>query len=220
MMKSKYQSGEYFREVYLPNKMSFKDASLWMGNYYKVVCSLLPKLDDMKVRKLLELGCGYGGFVDQLNKRGFRDVTASDISDLIYNHDLKNKYVKLDLGTTISISEKFNMVFAFEVLEHLSDLGLAVTNIKRLLAKDGLFIFSTPYPHKKHLFDRYHINIQYPNFYTNLFNRYDFRLITMKEISFIPLVWRFGYPVHMNGLIESKYFLSEVFFVFKNATEM
>src|SRR3989304_905238 len=97
-MISKYESGEYFREAYLPNKMSFKDASLWMGNYYKVVSSMLPKLDEMRENKILEVGCGYGGFIDQLNKRGFVDVTASDISDLIYDHSLANKYIKLDLS--------------------------------------------------------------------------------------------------------------------------
>lgn len=214
MNKSPYCSGKYYKERYLINDCDSKTAYLWMANYFKIVNKIYPAVEKYKKMKVLEIGSGYGGFVDNLNKNGYKDVTASDMNDALYQKKIKNKFINLDL-LNCKTNKKYDLIFAFDVMEHINETKKALESIISLLNNKGVFIFCTPYPVKKHLLDCYHTNMQMPYYYTNLFFRHNFRLENMETVSIVPYIWRFAWPCFVKGVFPNKNFISETFFVFK-----
>lgn len=209
-----YSSGDYYEKVYSPVKHSLQEATQWMKNYYHIAEQIFPGVRRYKDRKILEIGSSFGGFVNNLNNSGFKNVVASDMSADIFPKELKNRFLTLDI-TDCKQSEQFDIIFAFDVMEHINDTEAAISSIKQLLHKGGIFIFCTPFPVEKHLYDPFHTNMQLPHYYTNLFHRHGFQLLKIQDISILPFIWRFGWPVFLKRIIRNKLFISETFFVFK-----
>lgn len=212
-----YSSGKYYRERYVPLTMNLEQSTRWSSNYWAVVKSVFPRINDFKDKPILEVGSGFGGFINNLNRNGFRDVTASDVSEIIFSNELKNKFTKLDLTDNQYLGERYDIIFAFDVMEHINETETAIANIAAILKNGGYFVFSVPYPIKKHLLDNYHTNMQFSNYYTNLFRQNGFRLEAMEETSFIPFVWRFRVPLFIKTIVSNYLLVSETFFVFRKS---
>ena len=211
----KYRSGDYYRESYLSNAMDLPTATRWMNNYLNAVRGVFPSLDSYRQRRVLEIGSSYGGFVNLLNRQGFRDVTAADLNALLFSKELPNRLLILDLLAPPPPGELYDLIFAFDVLEHIADSPKVAQNIRQMLGAGRVFVFSVPYPHRKHLLDNDHINMQYPCYYTNLFRRQGFRLLGMQTVSFVPYIWRLGMPASLHRVVNNKAFITEVFFAFQ-----
>jgi len=215
----KYRSEEYYRESYLLNVMNLPTSTRWMKNYFNAARCVLPSVDAYRQRRVLEVGCSYGGFVNLLNQRGFCDVTAADLNALLFSKELPNRFLILDLLARPLSVDRYDLIFAFDVLEHIDDSPTMAQSIGQLLSAGGVFVFCVPYPHRKHLLDNNHTNMQYPCFYTNLFRQQGFRLLDMQTVSFVPYVWRWGMPVSLHRVVESKPFITEVFFAFQKVDD-
>lgn len=214
-MSNVYSSGDYYEDTYVKNPMDIKQSTKWMTNYFVVVKDIFPEIIKNKNKSILEIGSGFGGFVNVLNKRGFSNVIASDMSNSIFSAELSNKHLTMNLVDDEKIESSYDIVFAFDVMEHINETQKAVEKLKKMLNKDGLFIFCTPYPIKKHLLDNYHTNMQFPNYYTNIFKQNGFELVSMQDVSFFPFLWRFNLPFFLKFILKSKLFISETFFIFK-----
>jgi SAM-dependent methyltransferase len=199
--------------------MDLAASTRWMRNYFRVVCRLLPSIRSYQDQRVLEIGSSFGGFVNLLNSEGFQHVTAADLNPLLFPKTLSNPFLSLDLLSDKLPMDAFDLIFAFDVLEHIDDSARVAKNIHRLLSGSGVFVFCVPYPYRKHLLDPYHINMQYPPYYANLFRSAGFDLVNMQISSFIPYIWRFGFPLDVRCGIPSHYFISEVFFVFQKRSE-
>lgn len=105
----------------------------------KLIYSLKPS------GRLLEIGCGDGRFLKKLQDN--YSVAGFDISPSAINHAsglIKNKYLKvLDIEKE-SIIGKYDIILAFDLLEHLKDPKKAILKIRKALNKDGIFILSVP----------------------------------------------------------------------------
>jgi len=110
-------------------------------NSYKIklIHSLSPS------GNLLEIGCGRGILLNQLKK--FYSVKGCDISPIAIAHASKligKKNLRvLDIEKQ-NISGKYEIILAFDVLEHLKNPEKALNKIKKSLKKEGIFIFSVP----------------------------------------------------------------------------
>ncbi|MGD9855724.1 MAG: class I SAM-dependent methyltransferase [Planctomycetaceae bacterium] len=93
----------------------------------------------------LEVGCGSGRFLDQLQASGWEaegiepaEAPARRCQERglnVHIGDLES--VKLDAG-------QFDVVFAWMVVEHLHDPEAALREMRRLLKSDGKLLFSVP----------------------------------------------------------------------------
>lgn len=210
-----YSSGQYYQQTYLARQMDIIQSTNWMMNYFRIVKQIFPEIYKYRKKNILEIGAGFGGFVNILNRSGFKNVVAADMSKAIFPKSMKNKLILLDLESKKMIAEKSDLVFAFDVMEHVNDTEKAVKNLSEILMADGIFIFCTPYPFKKHLLDNFHTNMQYPNFYTNIFRQNGFKLLTMQDVSFIPFLWRIKLPTSLKRVVNCRLLISETFFVFQ-----
>lgn len=104
-------------------------------------------LRNKKNLKILEVGCGYGYLSYSLNKAGF-NVKAIDIAEKAIQfakENLGNFYYQMNINEfSNQANEKFDLIIATEVIEHLEDPNDFIENCIRLLDENGHILVTTP----------------------------------------------------------------------------
>jgi len=97
--------------------------------------------------RLLDIGCGTGDFICQLDHNDRIDLTGSEIylKGLV---SAKKKlpsveFVQFDVAQG-NIGAKFHIITAFDVIEHIDDDTAALANINQMLEDEGVLIISVP----------------------------------------------------------------------------
>ncbi len=114
----------------------------------------------LKGKEVLEVG-GLGDFERYVAEdfKSWRHLRIKDSAKNIKGIDINSKCVKFaqskgfdyrvaDIEDENSLNElgQFEVVLLLDVIEHLSNVGVALTNIKKLIQKGGSLIITTPNP--------------------------------------------------------------------------
>lgn len=98
-------------------------------------------------RRVLDIGCGAGLLAEPLARLGAA-VTGIDASDeVIAAARAHAGALAIDYrvgGIEMVVGERFDLVTAMEVIEHVADTGAFVRGLAGALADDGLLVMSTP----------------------------------------------------------------------------
>lgn len=98
-------------------------------------------------KRLLDVGCSAGFFLEAAQTRGY-EITGIDFaSAAIAQADpgVRPKLVHGDVNQDLSAwREKFDVVSAFDIIEHTQDPTKFVGDIKNMLVPGGLLVMSTP----------------------------------------------------------------------------
>jgi SAM-dependent methyltransferase len=95
--------------------------------------------------RVLEIGCGHGGFVRLLQELGF-EAAGTELSPWVVDFARRTFGVPVHLGPieALGLPPGFACIASFDVLEHVSDpLGL-MRRCADLLAPDGVLLLQTP----------------------------------------------------------------------------
>jgi 2-polyprenyl-3-methyl-5-hydroxy-6-metoxy-1,4-benzoquinol methylase len=95
--------------------------------------------------QILDFGCGQGAFSQRLIDAGMI-VDACDIDTDQIKATVRNK-MKLDLdkaNITGSITTKYDMVIAMEIIEHLQNPWKYIEDCMSILKENGIIVLSTP----------------------------------------------------------------------------
>jgi len=132
--------------IYGNKAKSLKEYSIYLSQLFAYEFSI----DYVQNKKVLDHGCniGYGSSI--LSKEA-KFVIGVDLSDKaireakrIYKDCSKLKFIKYD-GYVLPFSDNsFDVVLSFQVIEHITDYELYLTEIIRVLNIDGIAIFTTP----------------------------------------------------------------------------
>lgn len=196
---------DYFTSHYFSTTGNFGISELkrnknWFYGWFR---SLQDDFDFLQGnrRKALEIGCAIGAASAILAERGF-DVTATDISPYVIKKvqkllpHLKSK--ELDIEDIVSIKNTYDLIFAFEVIEHLENPKKAIENMYKMLKPGGTVILSTPYPYQFALYsDKTHINIRYPFEWVYVLREIGFSRIQYRHKTFIPFFYRLSKYFHI-----------------------
>ncbi|GMO20539.1 MAG: hypothetical protein Pg6A_07310 [Termitinemataceae bacterium] len=99
-------------------------------------------------KRLLDIGCAYGPFLAAAREAGY-DVQGADASSSAVSYVKESLGINARYGFFPAVFEgeppgSFDVITMWFVIEHLRETGAALRRIHELLAKDGVFAFSTP----------------------------------------------------------------------------
>src|SRR5258708_44243 len=100
-------------------------------------------------KRALDLGCGSGYGSAELAARA-RGVTGIDVAEAALSYARENyrpgnvNYVQATAASLPFSARSFDLIAAFEVIEHLADWRDLLAESRRVLCPGGLFLVSTP----------------------------------------------------------------------------
>ena len=143
-MSSKKFEKEYFEDSHF-SKLGGYDLltrlNSWRPKRYRKI--LLDNISHHET--LLDIGCAYGHFLEIL-KNDFK-VSGMDISNhaiKIARNKVKCRYKQGNLEESIPFKEKFDIITAISVIEHLHEPEKGLKTIFNHLNDNGLFCFEIP----------------------------------------------------------------------------
>lgn len=123
-----------------------------MNNYFSQEMEIINPI--IKNKDILDIGCvdhsltnaqKKGFWVHDFLKENSRSITGIDIlQDEIDKLKEKGYNVYCQNAESFSFKEKFDVIFAGELIEHLSNPGLFLERCKSHLKKEGYLILTTP----------------------------------------------------------------------------
>ena len=93
--------------------------------------------------KSLDVGCNYGFFSEYLAKIGFNSY-GIDIKQEYFPKKGKAHYSMQSAEKMNFENESFDLIICFDTIEHINDKEDALSEIQRVLKKDGFFICTVP----------------------------------------------------------------------------
>ncbi len=104
---------------------------------------------DLNGKKLLDIGCGPGIHIKEYVERGAECIGIDLSNEMIKLAKNYCPQAKFESGNVYDLkfdNDSFDILTASFVIDHVRDLDKAVKEIKRVLKRGGLFIFSIPHP--------------------------------------------------------------------------
>jgi 2-polyprenyl-3-methyl-5-hydroxy-6-metoxy-1,4-benzoquinol methylase len=187
-------SEEYFLRWYSTEEKREFSKSFFRGLVEKL--DLLPSHG----QKLLDVGCGMGFFLEVAREYGW-DCKGLDISSYAVQHCRKQLGLDVYHGVLESMNfdkQSFDIITAFDFLEHITDLSRFLSATRDFLKEHGTFVTLVPnYDNPVFLWDKYMCKIKkipLPNVpehltyftshtLTSLLRRHNFTLKKMSTIA-------------------------------------
>jgi SAM-dependent methyltransferase len=122
--------------------------SFWCQSRNRVLRRIVERFTDRSRRlDMLEIGCGIGGVVGELRRFPHLRLTASEIylDGLRYARSRfpDVTFIQLD-ATSMPFHAEFDIVGAFDVLEHIQDDERVMQGVHEALRPGGLFLITVP----------------------------------------------------------------------------
>lgn len=122
--------------------------SFWVSSRNRLFKNIVYKqMAPTGKTKLLEIGCGTGNFIEHIVENKNLDITGSEIyiKGLLYaKKNLPNvNFIQFDV-TQGGVGEEFDLIIAFDVIEHIENDVVAISNINKMLCKGGSVILTVP----------------------------------------------------------------------------
>ncbi|MDD5530758.1 MAG: class I SAM-dependent methyltransferase [bacterium] len=117
----------------------------WSNDRLNLISELLN--NNIENKKLLEIGCAYGLFLNFAKQKGL-DVTGIEYSSTAVKWSKENLQLNVHNGEieTIKLPENtYDVVCFWDVIEHVKNPELFLKSVRRVLKKDGVIVFSCPY---------------------------------------------------------------------------
>ncbi len=141
---------------------------------------------------VLEIGAGFGGLYKLLPRNvSYRGIDPDRVAIEFANSNVaRRRFVTCAIEDVPDVPA-FDVILAFEVLEHCADPTQAVKRIRSLLRPGGRFCGTTPYPfHKNVVGDPTHLFVLHPENWRRLFIKSGFGSIQLWPMSYLPALWR------------------------------
>jgi ubiquinone/menaquinone biosynthesis C-methylase UbiE len=113
-------------------------------NLKRVQDLLKKEIDQLSVKRVLDLGCGTG-FIINLIKEHVEEIVGVDVTQVMLDRVDKTGRAKIELvcsdtGTYPVAEETFDMVTAHSFLHHLYDIKSTVNTAAKALKTGGVFV--------------------------------------------------------------------------------
>ncbi len=122
--------------------------SFWVRSRNRLLTKMIRRYaKSLTQPRFLEIGCGTGAFIEELASDTGLHITGSEIY-IKGLHFAKRRlpqveFIQYDAKQGV-LPEKFDIIAAFDVIEHIDDDVAAIANIHAMLVDGGHFIVTVP----------------------------------------------------------------------------
>lgn len=139
MSKSDFNC-EMFKDLF-----TYEEKHFWFQKRNELILAMINKYCK-NIKNLLEVGCGNGIVNAYLRKNLNTEIWGSELHDegLYYAQQrFKDRIIKLD-ARDIPYTNKFDAIGIFDVLEHIDEDELVLSQINKALVNHGKLIITVP----------------------------------------------------------------------------
>ena len=209
----------YYKGIGDFSKSREQELSNWFDGMLSYINQFYP-IKRGRGKKLIEFGCATGAAANLFADYGF-SVTSTDVSNYSVSLAKKN-YSDINFGVhdmqkLYTGDKNFDVAVAFDVVEHLKDPEVAISNTYKILRNDGVMILTTPNDYKHISNDPTHINVKTPKEWGRIIKKAGFKEVTINQVTFIPYLYRFHHLLNIALPIASAspFLISPVFVIAK-----
>ena len=145
------QQNIYDNEQFFEGYKKIRDNEVNANNLFEIP-ALFSMMPDLKGKRVLDLGCGFGEHCKQFIEQGAQKVVGIDISEKMLavaqkeNAHPNISYINMPMENIGELDEKFDVVVSSLAFHYVEDYAGVVKNIYNLLDKEGIFIYSQENP--------------------------------------------------------------------------
>ncbi|MGI5065382.1 class I SAM-dependent methyltransferase [Treponema putidum] len=144
--------------------------------------------------KICDLGCAKGGWLKFLNSKNYNNLTGVDFI-IPFKNDSQINFIKDDVSKYSK--GHYDCITLMQVLEHVLDFEMMMTNIYNMLGEGGILYIDVPdanryyryYKTPYHFFNYEHINHFNDKSISYLLDRHGFEVISSKKMDL------YGFPI-------------------------
>lgn len=135
---------KYYPVSYYGQRKSFSDYLINKSRLRKIN-KMFPDIRSGGITKyLLDVGCGDGGFISLLAKKGWQ-VAGTEVAPAgIHAHASPNCICRRELVDCHFDNASFDVVTMWHSLEHFTKPSAYLSEVERILKKDGLLLLEVP----------------------------------------------------------------------------
>lgn len=145
------QQNIYDNEQFFEGYKKIRDNEVNANNLFEIP-ALFSMMPELKGKRVLDLGCGFGEHCKQFIEQGAQKVVGIDISEKMLavaqkeNANPNISYINMSMENIGELDEKFDVVVSSLAFHYVEDYAGVVKNIYNLLEKEGIFIYSQENP--------------------------------------------------------------------------
>jgi len=125
-----------------------KESNNWNANEYnknadfvsKLAFPVIELLNPQKNEKILDLGCGEGSLAQEIQKYKTKVIGVDLSADMVAKAKDKGIESYIMSATHLNFEEEFDAVFSNAMLHWVKDAPLAITEVNKVLKKEGRFV--------------------------------------------------------------------------------
>ena len=145
------QQNIYDNEIFFSGYKKIRDNKVNANNLFEIP-ALFAMMPELKGKRVLDLGCGFGEHCKQFVDYGAKTVVGIDISEkmlevaMVENCDPKIRYINIPMENIGQLQECFDVVISSLAFHYVEDFEGVIRNVYNLLDDKGIFIFSQENP--------------------------------------------------------------------------
>ena len=145
------QQNIYDNEIFFSGYKKLREKKINANNLFEIP-ALFSMMPELKGKRILDLGCGFGEHCKQFVNYGAEKVVGIDISKkmlevaMAENCDPKIQYINISMEDIAQLQERFDIVISSLAVHYVEDFDVVIKNVYNLLDENGIFIFSQENP--------------------------------------------------------------------------
>lgn len=145
------QQNIYDNEIFFEGYRKLREREVNANNLFEIP-ALFSMLPELKEKRALDLGCGFGEHCRRFADCGAEKVVGIDISEKMLeiakseNSGENITYIHMPMEEIGRLNEEFDIIISSLAIHYVEDFGGVVRDVYNMLCSGGYFIFSQEHP--------------------------------------------------------------------------